>query len=108
MSAVTRLTPPAASLHVSEVTVAAVDQIGSATSDQIRHTAETIEAEAKSIADKLRELADAFDEQTRIASEKVSAFCLKMASARNMVRGLESEIAAKAEAAAHTTNGVGA
>ncbi len=95
MNAITRLTPPASSLHVSEVTVAAVDQIGNATSDQIRHTAERVETEAKQIADRLRELADAFDEQTRIASQKVSEFCLKMSSARDMVRGLETQIAGK-------------
>ncbi len=95
MSAITRLTPPVASLHVSEVTVAAVDQIGNATSDQIRHTAERVETEAKQIADRLRELAEAFDEQTRIASQKVSEFCLKMSSARDMVRGLETQIGQK-------------
>jgi len=91
MSAITRLTP-ANSLHISEVTVEAVVQIGNATSTQIRDTANTVETEAKAIADRLRELADAFDEQTRIASEKVGEFCVKMTSARNMVRGLETQI----------------
>jgi hypothetical protein len=102
MNAVTRLSPPsagltspAASLHVSEVTVAAVDQIGNATSDQIRHTAERIETEAKQIGDRLRELADAFDEQTRLASQKISDFCLKMSSARDIVRGLETQVTDK-------------
>jgi methyl-accepting chemotaxis protein len=83
---------PGGGAHISEVTVAAVDKIGNATSDQIRHTADRIEDDAKQIANKLRELAETFDEHTRLASEKVSEFCLKMASARNMVIGLESEI----------------
>jgi uncharacterized membrane protein YqiK len=101
MTAITRLpqvsdyAPGASANHISEVTVAAVDKIGNATSDQIRHTADAIEADAKAIGDKLRALADAFDEQTRIASEKVSEFCLKMTSARNMVRSLESDLARK-------------
>ncbi len=105
MTAMTRLkTPPvsayapgSASTHISEVTVAAVDKIGSDTSDRMRHTAETIEADAKRVADKLRELADAFDEQTRIASEKISGFCLKMASARSVITSLETEIKGQPE-----------
>src|ERR1700731_2992260 len=98
MSAVTRLIPPANSLHISEVTVEAVDHIGNATSTQIRETADKVEAEAKVIADKLRKVADAFDEHARIASEKVSEFCLKMATARNMVCGLETQISDKVNA----------
>jgi len=101
MSAVTRLTAPPVSSYapggISEVTVAAVDKIGNATSDQIRHTAAAIRDDAERIAGTLEKLADAFDEQTRIASEKVSEFCLKMASARDMVRGLENQIGAKVE-----------
>lgn len=99
MTATTRLTTlpvssyaPGASTHISEVTVAAVDKIGNATSEQIRHTADQIEAEAKEIGDKLRQLADAFDEQTRLASEKISGFCLRMSAARAMARGLEEQI----------------
>lgn len=101
MSAVTRTAPaisayaPGASTHVSEMTVAAVDKIGTDTSDRLRHTAQTIVDEARKVADKLIELADAFDEQTRIASEKVSHFCLKMASARAVVIGLDGEIKGK-------------
>jgi len=102
VSTITRLTtPPPVSSYapggISEVTVAAVDKIGTATSDQIRHTAATIRADADDVASKLEQLADKFDEQTRIASEKVSEFCLKMASARDMVRGLETQIAAKVD-----------
>ena len=98
MSSITRLQAPPVSeyapgaTNISEITVAAVDTIGNATSDQIRLTADQIEADAKAIGDKLRELADVFDQHTRMASEKVSEFCLKMASARNMVRSLEGEL----------------
>ncbi len=118
MSAVTRLIgnqPPSAYAPggISEVTVAAVDQIGDATSEQIRHTAATIRADAEKIAGTLDQLALAFDEHTRIASEKVSEFCLKMASARAMVRSLETEIGAKigaedpSPAFLHTTDAAG-
>ncbi len=96
MTTVTRLTTPPVSAYapgaISEITVAAVDKIGDATSEQIRHTAATIRADAEKIAGTLDQLAAAFDEHTRIASEKVSEFCLKMASARNMVRSLEGQI----------------
>jgi len=102
MSSITRITTPAvsayapgASSHISEVTVAAVDKIGNDTSDRLRHTAETLEAEAKKVSDKLRELAEAFDEQTKIASEKISQFCLKMASAKSVISSLEGEIKGK-------------
>lgn len=85
---------------ISEVTVAAVDQIGTTTSDRIRHTAQRIEAEAHAIGGKLLELADKFDEQTRIASEKISGFCQHMSAARAMVSGLEGQISGKLPAAA--------
>jgi hypothetical protein len=91
MSAITRLALPAAS-DISEVTVAAVDQIGTTTSDQIRHVADQIEAEAHAIGGKLRELAGRFDEQTGIASEKINGFCSHMASARAMISGLKRQI----------------
>lgn len=119
MTAVTRLTAPPVSSYapggISEVTVQAVDQIGTATSDQIRHTADRIEAEAHAIGNKLRELADKFDEQTRLASEKISDFCLHMTAARAMVSGLEGQISGKLAAVAedpspaflHTTDATG-
>lgn len=100
MNAVTRMTPPVSSYapgasNISEATVEAVDKIGNATSEAIEHTAETIEAEAKELADKLRKLASAMREHTRMAAEEVSGFCLKMTSARAIIRGLEVEIAGK-------------
>lgn len=100
MTAITRMTakPPVnayAPGAISEITVEAVDKIGQATAAQIEHTAETIEAGAKELGDRLRKLAGAMREHTRLASQDVSEFCLKMASARATIRGLEVEITDK-------------
>lgn len=119
MTAITRLTAPPVSSYapggISEVTVEAVDKIGTATSDQIRHTADRIEAEANAIGNKLRELAAVYDEQTRLASEKISDFCLHMTAARAMVSGLEGQVSGKlamvtedpSPAFLHTTDAAG-
>lgn len=83
---------------ISEITIEAVDKIGQATAVQIEHTANTIEAGAKELGDRLRKLATAMREHTRLASQDVSDFCLKMASARATIRGLEVEITDKVAA----------
>jgi hypothetical protein len=112
MSAVTRLTPPpqvsdyapgAASLHVSEVTVEAIDKIGDATATQMEKAAEALEAraseragkilgDAKEAADELREAAKRHRAVTRAMAQQVSDFCLQMSSARSTVRGLEGQV----------------
>jgi len=111
MSAVTRLTPPqvsdyapgAASLHISEVTVQAIDQIGDATALQLEKAAEAIEVaasqlagkilgDAKEVADELRTAAKGHRQTTRDMAQEVSDFCLRMSSARATVRSLEGQV----------------
>ena len=104
--AISAYAPGASSTNLSDVTVEAVDRIGKETADQMEKTAAAIEAaaselagkimsEAKEAATDLRERAKQHREASRAMSEEVSNFCLRMASARTTIRGIESEVKGK-------------
>lgn len=99
MTAVTRLatvdiTPPE---RVAEITVAAVDHIGNTSAASIDSAADAIEREGRKLADRLRTLASAMREHTRIAAEDVSNFSLMMTSMGNTVSGLEHQFSESAK-----------
>lgn len=62
-------------LRMAALTTKAVDQIGEAAAAEIEQAAAAVLKEAEDIAAKLRRMADAFREQTKIASAAVNEFC---------------------------------
>ncbi len=114
MSPITRLTPPpvsayapgAASTHLSEVTVEAIDRMGNETAAEMEATANAIEAaagelagtimaQAKEVADDLRAKAKGRREGVRCMSQVVSNYFLWNAAARAAVAGIEPNIRQK-------------
>jgi hypothetical protein len=79
-------------IRLASATVQAVDQIGTATSEEIEKTADEIMRGATEIAEKLRELADAIRAHSKIANEHVSGFCDKATSVFEGVRDLQSKL----------------
>jgi hypothetical protein len=94
MTAVTRLAPidTGTPERVAEITVAAVDHIGNTSAASIDSAAEAVEQEGKKLADRLRKLASAVREHTRIAAQEVSNFSLMMTTMGDTVRSLENQI----------------
>lgn len=99
MSSVTRLATvdPGTPERVAEITVAAVDHIGNTSAASIDSAAEAIEHEGQKLGDRLRKLASAMREHTRIAAQEVSDFSLMMTTMGDTVRGLEHQIKGNAE-----------
>jgi uncharacterized membrane protein YqiK len=99
MTAVTRLTAVDTGTpeRVAEITVAAVDHIGSTSAASIDSAADAIEQEGKKLADRLRKLASAMREHTRIAAQEVSNFSLMVTTMGGTVRGLEDQIKGNAK-----------
>lgn len=123
MTAVTRLTPHeisayapgAASTHLSEVTVEAIDKMGSETAAQMEATAAAIEAaaselagtimaQAKETADDLRDKAKGRRDGVRCMSQVVSNYFLWNAAARSAISGIEPNIRKQMAAAAIETD----
>ncbi len=76
-------------IRLASATIQAVDRIGAATSEEIEKTADEIMRGATEIAEKLRALATAIREHSRIANEHVSGFCSKATSVLEGVRDLQ-------------------
>ena len=83
------LAPPRASdpLRLAGVTVKAVNQIGAEAAAEIDQAAAAFEEGAAEVTAKLRELATAVREHSRIAGEQVEQFCGK---ATNVIEGLRA------------------
>jgi uncharacterized membrane protein YqiK len=100
MSAVARLAPVDSGTpeRVAEITVAAVDHIGNTSAASIDSAAEAIEQEGQKLADRLRKLASAMREHTRVAAQEVSNFSLMVTTMGDTVRGLEHQIKGNTQA----------
>jgi hypothetical protein len=79
-------------IRLASATIQAVDRIGAATSEEIEKTADEIMRGATEIAEKLRALATAIREHSRIANEHVSGFCSKATSVLEGVRDLQLKL----------------
>src|SRR5450432_471753 len=79
-------------IRLASATIQAVDRIGAATSEEIEKTADEIMRGATEIAEKLRALATAIREHSRIANEHVSSFCSKATSVLEGVRELHLKL----------------
>ena len=79
-------------IRLASATIQAVDRIGAATSEEIEKTADEIMRGATEIAEKLRALAGAILEHSKIANEHVSGFCSKATSVLEGVRDLQLKL----------------
>src|SRR5580704_2237980 len=79
-------------IRLASATIQAVDRLGAATSEEIERTADEIMRGATEIADKLRALAGAIREHSKIANEHVSGFCYKATSVLEGVRDLQLKL----------------
>src|SRR6202790_3079209 len=79
-------------IRLASATVQAVDRIGAATYEEIEKTADEIMRGATEIAEKLRTLASAIREHSKIANEHVSGFCSKATSVLEGVRDLQLKL----------------
>jgi hypothetical protein len=80
--------------RLASATIQAVDRIGAATSEEIEKTADEIMRGATEIAERLRALAGAIREHSKIANEHVSGFCDKATSVLEGVRDLQQKLEA--------------
>ena len=78
--------------RLASATIQAVDRIGAATSEEIENTADEIMRGATKIAEKLRALASAIREHSKIANEHVTGFCNKATSVLEGVRDLQQKL----------------
>lgn len=83
-------------LALAGVTVQAVDQIGEHAAHEIEDTADVLEAKAAEIGERLRKLAAAMREHSRIASEHVQDFCTLATTVTGGVRELQERLDAGA------------
>jgi hypothetical protein len=79
-------------IRLASATIQAVDRIGAATSEEIEETADEIMRGATEIAEKLRALATAIREHSRIANEHVAGFCNKATLVLEGVRDLQLKL----------------
>ncbi len=86
-------------IRVADMISKAVDQIGEDAADQIEKTAAAIEAAAKEKADKLRVLANAMREHTRMAAADIAEFSAKTTSVFQTIHGLQAKITGEEEKA---------
>ena len=77
---------------LASATIQAVDRIGAAASEEIEKTADEIVRGATEIVEKLRALASAIREHSKIANEHVSDFCNKATSVLEGVRDLQLKL----------------
>jgi hypothetical protein len=79
-------------VRLASATIQAVDRIGAATAEEIEKTADEIVSGATEIAKKLRALATAIREHSKIANEHVTGFCSKATSVFEGVRDLQRKL----------------
>jgi hypothetical protein len=79
-------------IRLASATIQAVDRIGAATSEEIEKTADEIMSGATEIAEKLRALAAAIREHSKIANEHVTGFCSKATAVLEGVRDLQQKL----------------
>ena len=79
-------------IRLASATIQAVDRIGAATAEEIEKTADEIMSGATEIAEKLRALATAIREHSKIANEHVTGFCSKATSVFEGVRDLQRKL----------------
>jgi hypothetical protein len=79
-------------IRLASATIQAVDRIGAATSEEIEKTADEIMSGATEIAEKLRALAAAIREHSKIANEHVTGFCNKATTILEGVRDLQQKL----------------
>jgi hypothetical protein len=79
-------------LALAGVTVQAVDQIGAHAAHEIEDAADALEAKAAEIGERLRKLAAAMREHSRIASEHVEDFCGRATTVIEGVRALQERL----------------
>lgn len=82
--------------RLAVITPMSVERIGSAAAEGLEQKADQLEAEARIVADKLRELAAAVRGHTEIANARVAAFCTMQAGVLETVVGLEARISGRA------------
>jgi hypothetical protein len=79
-------------LALAGVTVQAVDQIGAHAAHEIEDAADALEAKAAEIGERLRKLAAAMREHSRIASEHVGDFCTRATTVIGGMRELQERL----------------
>jgi hypothetical protein len=79
-------------MRLASATIQAVDRLGAATSEEIEKTADEIMRGATEIAEKLRALAGAIREHSKVANEHVSGFCSRATSVLEGVRDLQLKL----------------
>jgi len=79
-------------IRLASATIQAVDRIGAAASEEIERTADEIMRGATEIAERLRALASAIREHSKIANQHVSGFCSKATSVLEGVRDLQLKL----------------
>jgi ABC-type transporter Mla subunit MlaD len=80
------------SLHLADVTVKAVDQIGEHAAKEVEALAAELRKEAESVALLLDDLAAAMREHSIQASQQVAVFVKKTTHMAEVVRGLEVKL----------------
>jgi hypothetical protein len=83
---------PVDPIRLASATIQAVDRIGAAAAEEIERTADEIIRGATEIAEKLRALATAVREHSKIANVHVSGFCDKATSVLEGVRDLQMKL----------------
>jgi hypothetical protein len=79
-------------LALAGVTVQAVDQIGESAAHEIEQAAAAVEEAAGEIGTKLRKLAAAVREHSKIAGEQVAEFVNRSISVIETIRGLQERL----------------
>jgi hypothetical protein len=79
-------------LALAGVTVQAVDQIGESAAHEIEQAAAAVEEGAAEIASRLRKLAAAVREHSRIAGEQVAEFVGRSTSVIETIRALQERL----------------
>jgi hypothetical protein len=79
-------------LALAGVTVQAVDQIGEAAAGEIEEAAAAVEMASHEIASRLRKLAEAVREHSRIAGEQVAEFVGRSTNVIETIRALQERL----------------
>jgi methyl-accepting chemotaxis protein len=79
-------------LHLANVTIAAVDQIGEHAAKEIDEAAEALRKGAEEVANTLEELSAAIREHTIKASEQVAEFVKRSTHTLGIVRELQEKV----------------
>ena len=87
------------SLHLADVTIRAVDQIGENAAKEVEALADELRKEAESVAVLLDDLATAMRAHSIQASQHVAEFVGKTKHMAEVVRGLEEKLKATGEVA---------